>query len=243
MASHQNTSYEPYRAGRHGSDHSAEKPLVLSATGRKSPNGNISRNRQHRAAPNRLRIILRVFILALASTILALQIHSIVVYFNTREDAMQNTQTGWRVGQWPVLDKNPTWVMLGVSAGSFLVQALALITLCSCFHFQDSMWHPIGVYFSSVIFIAAWIGALVYFKIIDSQGANRNHWDIWSYTCYNRAQTGNVPWKALCIEMEYTFVTAIVIAVFEIINLILFTISHKDERSRKAYKKVKTPWK
>jgi hypothetical protein len=49
--------------------------------------------------------------------------------------------------------------------------------------------------------VAAWIGAVVYFKIVDSMGDKKKGWDLWSWSCHKRTtKDGGVAWNALCIE-------------------------------------------
>jgi hypothetical protein len=61
--------------------------------------------------------------------------------------------------------------------------------------------HVWAVYLSSILMLAAWIAAAVYFKIVDSAGAKKKNWDLWSWTCRKRAEKdGDVAWNALCVE-------------------------------------------
>jgi hypothetical protein len=51
------------------------------------------------------------------------------------------------------------------------------------------------------LLLAAWIAALVYFKVVDSMGDKKKNWDLWSWSCHKRStKDGDVAWNALCIE-------------------------------------------
>ncbi len=65
---------------------------------------------------------------------------------------------------------------------------------------RESRVHALSVYLSSALVVAAWVAALVYFKVVDSQGEKKGHWDLWSWTCNRKSQRGNIPWAAMCIE-------------------------------------------
>lgn len=65
---------------------------------------------------------------------------------------------------------------------------------------HDGVLHSISVYLSAIAVIAAWIAALVTFRVVFSQGKAKDHWDIWSWACYRGDSTANVPWKTLCIQ-------------------------------------------
>jgi hypothetical protein len=120
--------------------------------------------------------------------------------------------------------------------------------------------------------IAAWSVAVVYFKIVDSKGANKKHWDIWSWSCYRRTHNpslGKISWEALCIEsvsriksarilrlaaqatqltvlclriQNYTFFASIVITVLEITGLLLFVTSQRNIKTRAIYRQVQSVW-
>ncbi|EWC45498.1 hypothetical protein DRE_00897 [Drechslerella stenobrocha 248] len=225
------TAYEPYRhAGL--DENGTEKLLVPSNPQHRglSPKHAKGWGNRGSTALERIRTALRALVLALAITTVAIQAHGASVYFNTRDDeAESGGQTQWRIMAWAVLNLRPTWTVLAVAACTVPVQAIALISLCTWLdRIRYGMWHIGSVYCSSAVSIAAWIGALVYFRVANSQGTARSNWDIWSYTCYNKSRIGSVPWAALCIEMEYTFIAAVTVVAAEILGLVLFVITQQQ---------------
>ncbi|KAK6537862.1 hypothetical protein TWF694_010762 [Orbilia ellipsospora] len=236
------TAYEPYH---HVGAHGEEKPLVHERSHQSPPRPPHTRRSAPKtsSAAQHIRTTLRALVLILAATIVAIQAHATVVWLSTRNEMVHDSGTGWKMMQWAVLDISPTYTMLGISAGAVILQIIALISLCFWTHrIHDNIWRVLCIYFSSIIFIAAWIGALVYFKLVHSQGAKRTRWDVWTWTCQNRDVTNaKIPWKSLCIEMEYSFIAAIVIAVFELLSLVLFIISQCAAKKQVKYGKV-TAW-
>lgn len=256
MDKHRPTAYEPYRhAG--GDEYSAEKPLVASSSEPQSrgissspKHGNGNGNGRHRksgGALEHMRTALRALILALAISIVGIQAHAVSVYFSTRDEEVETgPQSQFRMMQWAVLNLRPTWLALAVAAAAAVVQFIALLSICTWLNkIRDGRLHVFSVYLSSTVFMAAWIASVVFFRVSSSQGSKRNTWDLWSYTCYNKSRTGNVPWSGLCIEMEYTWIASVVAAVAEILNYVFFVITQR--RGHGSYKKVskgKTPvWK
>jgi hypothetical protein len=48
--------------------------------------------------------------------------------------------------------------------------------------------------------IAAWIAAVVYYKVDNARG--KKHWDIWSWSCTHETWNGSkVNFEPLCIEL------------------------------------------
>ncbi|KAF3910613.1 hypothetical protein ABW21_db0203984 [Orbilia brochopaga] len=206
MDRNRSSAYEPLRHKSVGGDD--EKPLVppssvdhhaalpRSANGRRGKNGG--------GGIHHFRTALRVLVLGIAVTILALQVNAVTLWRDTRDD-IEEAKNGqqYRMQAWAVMDFTPTWVVVGVAGGSILIQSIALISLCLWLNkIRDGFLHVISVYLTSIVFIAAWIGALIYFRIDYSQGESKSRWDMWAYTCQNKAKTGgNIPWNALCIQM------------------------------------------
>lgn len=70
---------------------------------------------------------------------------------------------------------------------------------------RESLWHIWSVYLTSALLVATWIAALVYFKVVDSQGNKKTHWDIWSWSCRRKgshisSHHGKIPFDSLCVE-------------------------------------------
>lgn len=216
------SSYEPYsHAERSDGDH-AEKPLV--------PNENEKRYPEHRKkrdASQHFRIGLRAMVLAVAASILAVQIHSAYIWLSTRHATTLNPKTGFQTSAWPFLYAGPTWTMIGAAAITAVIHSLSLLTLCSCWHMHESRWHALSVYFTSAGIIAFWLAAVVYFKVVDSQGPNRDHWDLWSWTCFRKGQRSSIPWTTLCTENQYTFIASVVVLIIEIISLLIFIVAQQ----------------
>ncbi|KAK6359339.1 hypothetical protein TWF696_000500 [Orbilia brochopaga] len=249
------SAYEPFRHAKIGSADD-EKPLVPPA----APS-TASHSQQHAALPrgvngrhaknggggalDKFRTALRVLVLIIAATIVGLQAHALAVWKDTRDDVVDQRPDGgqWRMQSWAVMDFTPTWTTLGVAAASVVVQTIALISICTWLNkIRNSLWHVLSVYLTSVLFIAAWIAALVYFRIDYSQGEQKSRWDMWAYTCQNKAKTGGtIPWNVLCIQMEYTWIAEIVAAAAELLGLVLFIVSRRH--APKKYKMVKPIWK
>ena len=138
MASGRNSSYEPYRqVGRDGDDSDAllrpgpeEKPLHTARQANPS--------RLPRAPPTSgIRTTLRAFGLAIAVSVLGIQVYTIYVWLDTRHDTYHNTTTGLRTRSWPPVDSWPAYLMLSVGAFGTVVELLALTSLCSCVSFTS----------------------------------------------------------------------------------------------------------
>lgn len=57
-----------------------------------------------------------------------------------------------------------------------------------------------AVFCTSLLGIAAWIAAAVYFKLQDSRG--KNNWGLWSWSCANKSlQNGKMSFATMCVEM------------------------------------------
>ncbi|KAH8684493.1 hypothetical protein BGZ60DRAFT_397674 [Tricladium varicosporioides] len=148
--------------------------------------------------------------------------HASVVWTSTRY-VIQQDENGMRQRAWPAhIDLWPTWVMLGAAVIATCVQIVSLLTLCGPVrHLHESRLRTWAVFFSSVFGIAAWIAAAVYFKIQDTKG--KTSWDLWSWSCGHKSlQNGKMSFEIMCVEMQATFYSSIVVGIFEIISLAIF---------------------
>ncbi|KAJ9608776.1 hypothetical protein H2200_006547 [Cladophialophora chaetospira] len=241
MDRRQSAGYEPYRHRDFQEPDDAEKPLVPETDNHMPVHQQQPRNLSSRAARNPIRVGLRILALIITVTILAMQAHSTYVWLQTRRNTQLNSTTHLHTRVWAVLDIWPTWTMLGVSLLAVMVHLVSFLALCACCRsVRESIWHTWLTFLSSFLLVAAWSAALVYFKIVDSQGNKKKHWDLWSWTCHCRSQHGKVPWSALCIENTYTFYASVGVVILEIFGLLLFIFSDRGYKADTVYRKVQT---
>lgn len=84
-----------------------------------------------------IRTTLRALGLTIALTVLAIQIHTVYVWLDTRHDTYHNTSTGLRTRSWAAVDSWPAYLMLSAGAFGTLIELLALTSLCSCVRMTD----------------------------------------------------------------------------------------------------------
>jgi hypothetical protein len=95
------------------------------------PNYNGIRNPQRKAlaVPHSVRVVIRIFSLATAASIIGILGHALTVWFGTR-NVVQQQPSGIRQRAWPAhIDLWPTWVMLGAAAIAVFIQIVSLLTL------------------------------------------------------------------------------------------------------------------
>lgn len=186
-------------------------------------------DRAPRARFQTARTFFRVLSLVLAITIIGIQAYSVYMWLKTRNKSTKNQTTGFQTKIWAIIDPWPTWVMLGVAVAAVVVHFIAFGSLCGCVCLESlpllilknsgiktnliarstkqcqsvrrGAPHVWTVYLSSNLLLAAWIAALVYFKVVDSMGDKKTNWDLWSWSCHKRStKGGEVAWSALCVE-------------------------------------------
>ncbi|KIW88325.1 uncharacterized protein Z519_10892 [Cladophialophora bantiana CBS 173.52] len=175
-----------------------------------------------RAAPNICRVLVRFIALGFAASIIGVLAHAAVVWATTR-NVVEQQSNGIRQRAWPNhIDVWPTWVMLGAAVFAVVVQILSLLTFCGgTRRLREMHLHTWAVFFTSLLGIAAWIAAAVYFKWQDNKG--NKSWDLWSWSCTHKSlKNGKMSFETMCVEMKYTFYASIVVAVFEIASLAVF---------------------
>ena len=92
-------------------------------------NGIRKPERKARAVPHSIRVVIRIFSLAAAASIIGILGHASSVWFATR-NVVQQQPTGIRQRAWPAhIDLWPTWVMLGAAAIAVFIQIVSLLTL------------------------------------------------------------------------------------------------------------------
>lgn len=129
-------AFEPFRHGQAleqvPEPYDPEKPLVPDSEKPRSirQQYDVTHHSKSRAAPNYVRITLRTVALALAISIMAMQAHSLYVWFSTRKDNSLTRTNGMTMKVWAVLDPWPTWITLGASVFAALVHIFALFSLC-----------------------------------------------------------------------------------------------------------------
>ncbi|KAK2692969.1 hypothetical protein V3481_005959 [Fusarium oxysporum f. sp. vasinfectum] len=171
-----------------------------------------------------VRLCLRIFILLLDLSILSLLIHGVNIWETTYTSVDRN-EDGWTRTQWASVKMLSTWLMLVIAAFASFIQMVAIATHLSFPQsLRDGWVHTGAVLASSGITIAGWVAATVYL-IIDKEVLRNSHWDLWSWSCQNRAQQSYISWASLCTEISYTFIAGLVVIVLEIIGLALFIIS------------------
>ncbi|KAM0424511.1 hypothetical protein ACHAPT_010225 [Fusarium lateritium] len=186
-----------------------------------------------------LRLLLRVLELLLDLSTLALMIHAAVVWWTTRNKIVNNGN-GWKVIQWPHTDMRPTWTMMGVAVGTTLAHVVSLVTQLKKFRAaRNGTWRARAVYARSTFITVAWSAALAYFKMSSKNAKKTRHWDLWSWTCNVKDEQGEIPWNALCTEMNYSFIACLVAVPMEVIGLITFILSHQSSKGRAKYGALK----
>ncbi|KAK5051948.1 hypothetical protein LTR84_002751 [Exophiala bonariae] len=214
MSSQRDSSYEPFRhTGRDYAD--AETLIRPEADGEKLfPTAPRKTKAPPKPRPgiSGVRTALRALGLAIALSVPSIQIRTVYVWLDTRSDTYHNTTTGIRTRSWAPVDSWPAYLMLAVGAFGSLVELLALTSLCSCFQgLHDGVLHSISIYLSAAAVMAAWIAALVAFRVVYAQGGGQDHWDIWSWSCFRgHSVDENVNWNSMCIQQTYTFSASII---------------------------------
>ncbi|RSL64005.1 hypothetical protein CEP51_013216 [Fusarium floridanum] len=179
-----------------------------------------------------LHLLLRVLQLLLGLSILALMLHAAIVWRMTRYKIMDRG-SDWIIYQWPHTDMRPTWTMMGIAVGTTLAH---IGSLMKCTMIRQTAWRTRAIYAGSIFIIAAWSAALAYFKVSNENAKKKDHqWDLWSWTCNARHRKGEVNWNSLCIEMDYYFITCIVVVSMEVVGLITFAFLRPSGQHRGNY--------
>ncbi|KAF4633703.1 hypothetical protein G7Y89_g4415 [Cudoniella acicularis] len=199
---------------------------------------NYPRKERVTGPPHIVRVIIRIFALIVAASITGVLGHAAAVWFST-QNVIQQQDGGYRQRAWPAnLDLWPTWVMLGAAVVAIFIQLLSLLTLCGCFHrLHESHLRNWAVFFTSLLGIAAWIVAAVYFKTQDTKG--KTSWDLWSWSCSHKSlENGKMSFETMCVEMNFTFYASIVVAVLEIASLAIFGRILRKGRKVRQYSRI-----
>ncbi|KAK4947660.1 hypothetical protein LTR10_013606 [Elasticomyces elasticus] len=178
--------------------------------------------KEARATPRSSRLLIRVITLGVAISLIGTLGHSSIVWFQTR-NVISNTANGSRQRAWPAhMDLWPTWVMLGAAVMSICISVLALLSLCGPVQrLRETNFHTWIVFFTSLLGIAGWVAAAVYFKLQDTKG--KADWTLWSWACtHEDLSNGKMSFKKMCIEMQYSFYASTVVAALELISLVIF---------------------
>jgi hypothetical protein len=125
------TAYEPYNRSN-STDHDtvyAEKlhQQHMAGTTRNAK----QKEGQGKQISDSVRIALRLFALAFALSIIAVQSHVAWVWNKSRNETIQNPQTGFRMRAWAAeMDLWPTWTNIGAGVFASVIHISSLITLC-----------------------------------------------------------------------------------------------------------------
>ncbi|OAL35370.1 hypothetical protein AYO20_05421 [Fonsecaea nubica] len=187
-----------------------------------------------RAVPNSFRVLVRIVALAAAASIIGVLAHATVVWINTRSVILQQPDGSFQRG-WPDhIDLWPTWVMLAAAVIAVVVQLLSMLTFCGGIRrLRETRLHAGAVFFTSLIGIAAWVAAAVYFKLQDNKG--KKGWGLWSWSCTHQyLNNGKMSFEFMCTEMKYTFIASIVVAALELISLVIFGVTLIRLRKRES---------
>ncbi|KAK5056704.1 hypothetical protein LTR84_012236 [Exophiala bonariae] len=236
------SSYEPFRSRSQGTEDIKEdsekliepepqrETTSLTLPRLQSPSSGRAKHAKH------ARVGLRVVALAIAVTVLGIQVHSAQIWLSTRDRVVFNRTTKLDTHSWAVIDMWPTWTMIAAAGLATSIQLSALTShLCICLvDRHGSRQHAVSVYVTSAILIAFWIAAMFYFKLANYQGKKKSMWDIWTWSCHQQDVAGDIPWKALCIQQQYTWFASIVVAVTEVVVLILFIYNRRDMRGARS---------
>jgi hypothetical protein len=133
-----NTAYEPMRHGCVGEPisepYDPEKPLVPESQQHAKAERrlrNPNKTLKERTKANSLRLALRAVSLVLSISILAVQAHTLDVWFETRKDVSSTRVNGMTMQAWAYLDSKPTWVMFATSIFASVIHLFALGSLCA----------------------------------------------------------------------------------------------------------------
>ncbi|OAP54955.1 hypothetical protein AYL99_10655 [Fonsecaea erecta] len=184
---------------------------------------------------NRLRVVVRLITLTVGASIVGVLAHAAVVWYTTRDDVLMQPH-GIRMRGWPAqMDLVPTWIMLAVAVIAIVVQIFALLTLLrGGYRLRESAWHTAGLFFTSMVGIAIWVVAAVYFKLQDNK--RERNWTLWSWSCSHKDLiNGKMSFAAMCVELNYCFYIAVVVAALEVLNLSLFGFQLRKARSQGEY--------
>ncbi|RFU79997.1 hypothetical protein TARUN_2219 [Trichoderma arundinaceum] len=229
-----NTAYEPY-SGADNDDVHAEKLRQQRMAGT-TRNAKQKEGRSKQVLDS-VRIVLRLLALAFALSIIGVQSHVAWVWNQSRNETVQNPQSGFRMRAWAAqMDLWPTWVNIGAGVIASVIHISSLITLCGGVRaLRQNKLYPWVVVLLSTFSIVAWIAAVVYYKVDNTRG--KKHWDIWSWSCTHETWKGSkVSFEPLCVELNYSFYALIISAVIEIVCLTIFFIIRGRERKQRQYK-------
>ncbi|KAL7944727.1 hypothetical protein V8C42DRAFT_325705 [Trichoderma barbatum] len=237
----QTMAYEPYSGGAHSADHDpvyTEKLHQQQKAGTRNAKQKEGRGKQVLTS---VRIVLRLLALAFAISVIGVQSHVAWVWNQSRNETVQNPQNGFRMRAWAAqMDLWPTWTIIGAGVIASVIHISSLITLCRGIRaLRQTKLYPWVVVLMSIFSIAAWIAAVVYYKVDNARG--KKHWDIWSWSCTHETWKGSkVSFEPLCVELNYSFYALIVSAVLEIACLTIFIINRGREKKQRRYKQIVT---
>ncbi|UKZ76792.1 hypothetical protein TrVFT333_004504 [Trichoderma virens FT-333] len=233
------TAYEPY-SRPHSAEHDAVHAEKLRQQRITTRNAKQKEERSKQVLDS-VRIVLRLLALAFAISIIGVQSHVARVWDQSRDETVQNPQTGFRMRAWAAqMDLWPTWVNIGAGVIASVIHISSLITLCGGTRaLRHIKLYPWVVALTSIFSIVAWIAAVVYYKVDNARG--KKHWDIWSWSCTHETwNSSKVSFEPLCVELNYSFYAIIIAAVIEITCLILFFISRSIEKKQRRYRQIVT---
>ncbi|KIX97719.1 uncharacterized protein Z520_06497 [Fonsecaea multimorphosa CBS 102226] len=185
--------------------------------------------------PNRLRVIVRLITLTVGASIVGVLAHAAFVWYSTRNYILMQPH-GIRMRGWPAqMDLIPTWIMLAVAVIAIVVQIVALLTLLrGVYRLRESAWHTWGLFLTSIVGIATWITAAVYFKLQDNKG--ERNWTLWSWSCSHKdLVNGKMSFQTMCVELNYCFYIAVIVAALELLNLSLFGLHLRKAKRQGSY--------
>ncbi|KAF5002986.1 hypothetical protein FDECE_10460 [Fusarium decemcellulare] len=194
--------------------------------------------RQSRLNPQNIRLAIRFIELLLDLSTVALHTYAASVWWKTRDNLVDNN-AGQKVVQWPHTNMWPTWTMLGTGAVTALSHILSFLTYLAKFRrMRQGAWRSRAVYAKSVLVSVGWSAALAYFKMSSVQGPKTRHWDLWSWSCHVKDEQGDIPWNALCTEMNYTFNACVVVVPLEIMGLLVYIFAQRKSKRRGKYQRA-----
>ncbi|OQU96079.1 hypothetical protein CLAIMM_02215 isoform 2 [Cladophialophora immunda] len=190
------------------------------------------------ARPNLLRVVIRLITLTVGASIVGVLAHAAVVWYTTRNDILMQPH-GIRMRGWPAqMNLIPTWIMLSVAVIAMVVQIIALLTLLrGGYRLRESTWHTWGLFLTSLVGIAIWVTAAVYFKLQDNKG--ERNWTLWSWSCSHKyLVNGKMSFQAMCVELNYCFNIAVVVAALEVLTLSLFGLQLRKAKRQGGYTSI-----
>jgi len=183
------------------------------------------------------RLILRILSTLTSLAIVGVLVSAIHTYTSTRHVTASFSDGQGRFNVWPTsLKMHPTYILLGAAAAAAGISLLlSLASVVGAVRHMTKVGNVATVVVSTVS-LAIWVGITVYYGIWDTK---ETKFDLLSWTCkHSEYEYKEIDFSEICMEMRFSFWSAVGLAALEAINLALFVGWMIHQRRGRGYRKM-----